>query len=100
MKSKITIELDFDKNIPYIRFLTNKVSDDVRDKIAKYFFEKLGHTSSWCKIEWPSLTGFQEDENIMHIYPVTPQELREQAEIMLSQAKLIEKHLQQASISH
>ena len=41
MKSKVTLELDFDDKEPFISIL-QIASDDVRDKLIKYFTECLG----------------------------------------------------------
>lgn len=50
MRSRITIELDFDNNNePYIQ-IHQLNSDDMRDKVLKSFLEKLGGESQWLKI--------------------------------------------------
>lgn len=54
MKSKITIELDFENgNRPYIQIYQHD-SDDVRDRLLKSFLEELGDRSMWCKIKFRS----------------------------------------------
>jgi hypothetical protein len=50
MKSRITIEVDFDNgNQPVIQILHYPDSTDVRDKLLKKFLEDLG-IGSLCKI--------------------------------------------------
>ena len=83
MRSKITIELDFDLNVPYIR-VDNVTTDDVRDKILQNFREKLGASSSWMRVEFEHSPS---DSTTFRIYAVTPKELEEQAEIMRKQAE-------------
>lgn len=52
MKSRITIEVDFENsNQPVIKILSND-SDDVRDSLIKSFLQGLGHQSRWCRIEY------------------------------------------------
>lgn len=41
MKSKVTVELDFDDKEPFIS-IVQIASDDVRDKLIKHFTECLG----------------------------------------------------------
>lgn len=44
MKSRITIEVDFDMNQPFLKVQFVE-SEDVRDKLLKAFIERLEHTS-------------------------------------------------------
>lgn len=46
MKSKITIDVDFN-NQPIIKIQYIE-SEDVRDKLVKRFTERFGHVSAWC----------------------------------------------------
>lgn len=76
MKSRITIEVDFDNGQPYIKVMEDAHSDDVRDKLITFFRQRLGHASWWCYI------GFYGDgnENGMQkwtIHPITPEKLPE-----------------------
>jgi hypothetical protein len=94
MKSRITIEVDFDNgNEPVIQILSRN-SDDVRDNLIRSFYQKLG-SSSWCRIV------FRQDE-INPVYPeldfkrifITPipqEDLKKEAEIMLEQFNMDEK---------
>lgn len=96
MKSKITIEVDFGKAIPFIQVHNEHISPDLRDKSVSAFFERLGHTSSWAKLICESSGGFIAEyggSNYTNwsIYPITPQQLREEAQIMLAQADLLDK---------
>jgi hypothetical protein len=73
MKSRITIEVDFDTAIPYIRILHDRMSDDVRDKLITQFRHKLGYTSSWARIKFDDcgLNGIP----LFEIHPILPSEL-------------------------
>lgn len=85
MKSRITIEVDFDNgNQPVIQILQCLNSSDVRDRLIKNFTEQLGG-SSWCQIKWRD--GLEEFSRIV-ISPISPTELKEHAEIMLEQHRL------------
>lgn len=50
MKSKLRFELDED-NKPVIQLEVIN-SDDLRDKVAKKFLERLGSNSNYCLIEF------------------------------------------------
>jgi hypothetical protein len=79
MLSRITIEVDFDKNnLPIIQILQSS-SDDVRDKLVAAFCQSLQHTSTWCKIQF---TGGTDIVNRWQITPITPQELPEEIKLM------------------
>lgn len=74
MKSKITIEIDFENgNAPFIQVVNDRESLDVRDKLITAFIQKLGGTSFLCKV------GFSNHLNqtltVMNIYPITPQQI-------------------------
>lgn len=95
MKSRITIEVNFDEgNLPVIQILSQH-SDDVRDKLISSFLQSLQHTSRWCKIIYMgsrSIFGTTEaDRNPIHcwqIIPITPKDIPEEIKLMDS---LIEK---------
>lgn len=51
MRSKLSIEVDFENgNRPVIQVLY-KSSDDVRDNLVKAFLQELGGSSNWCFIK-------------------------------------------------
>lgn len=77
MKSKITIDLDYD-NHPVIRVIY-LYSEDVRDKMVNRFLEAFGHNSSWCKIEIMSSIP---DGSIFQIRPINNSELEKTSEEM------------------
>lgn len=52
MKSRITIEMDFDSLEPVIQVDT-RASDDVRDKLIQVFFEKLKGESTSLRVGAP-----------------------------------------------
>jgi hypothetical protein len=79
MKSRISIKVDFEKNTPYI-LVEDSPSTDTRDELISAFFEKLGYTSSWCRVEFMSYESHSDRR--VKIYPITPQELGKEAEQM------------------
>jgi hypothetical protein len=89
MKSRITIEVNFDEgNLPVIQVLSQS-SDDVRDKLIQSFLQSLQHTSRWCKIIYMGNRSVFEtreaDTNPIHswhIIPLTPKELTEEIKLM------------------
>lgn len=95
MKSRITIEVDFNNgNTPVIQILKAS-SDDVRDKLIKSFTECL-NGSSWCEIRWvaggnPALEKDGHfDTSTIFITPINSKNLKAQAEVMLEQHRLNE----------
>lgn len=91
MKSRISIEVDFDNhNQPVIQILQHN-SDDVRDKLVGQFLQSL-NGSSWCNIRW---VGEDTVNGAFRIFisTLTPDNYREQAAIMIEQAEL-NKHYQ------
>lgn len=84
MKSRITIEIDFDNgNKPVIQILQSR-SDDVRDSLISAFLQTLQGISSWCRIS-RNKTFPVADENYPDrwiIEPVSPQELKKEMDII------------------
>src|SRR5438034_4776800 len=104
MKSRITIEVDFEHgNTPIIQILKfnndGEVQEDVRDKLISYFLETLGYTSSWAKVAW--VQNYCIDGRTVHqrinITPITPDKLQEEAEIMLERSEEHTSELQSHS---
>ena len=86
MKSRITIEVDFENgNQPVIQILKQN-SEDVRDGLLSHFTQQFGG-SSWCQIKWVghSQTNDNIDINRIHISPIKQEDLGKQATIMLEQ---------------
>lgn len=93
MKSRITIEVDFNNgNIPVIQII-QAASDDVRDKLIQSFTQCLGG-SSWCQIKWVGGGNplVEKDGHFdfsrIFITPIGHSQLKEQAEIMLEQFRI------------
>lgn len=89
MKSRISIEIDFDNgNQPIIQILKGN-SDDVRDKLVSSFTEQVGG-SSWLQIKWLPVNDYhvQNGFQIIHISPIRPDDLKDQSIIMLEQYEL------------
>lgn len=90
MKSRITIEVDFnDNNLPVIQILSCN-SDDVRDNLIKSFLQSLQHTSRWCSIHYIGNMGKwnafknneQDDVHKWVIRPVTIKEIPHEIKLM------------------
>ena len=89
MKSRITIEVDFENgNMPVIQVLQQN-SDDVRDNLIKSFLQSLQHSSRWCKIQYIGYRavyngGVQEIDNAhtWRIIPMRPQEIPDEMKLM------------------
>lgn len=95
MKSRITIEVDFENNNqPTIQILS-KGSDDVRDKLIHSFYETLG-SSSWCKIlfaqHYTDHANPENDFKRVLITPVRESDLKKEAEVMLEQYRVREEY--------
>jgi hypothetical protein len=96
MKSRITIEVDFENgNQPVIQILQTSDSTDVRDKLLSAFCQQFGG-SSWCTIKWVSQAPDNPNQNTffnrIHITPIRPEQFKEQAKIMLEQHLVNEKY--------
>jgi len=93
MKSRITIEVDFNNaNEPVIQIMS-RASDDIRDNLIKAFYQRLGG-SSWCKIRFEEHYDDRSDpvqsfKRIL-ITPIPDEKLREEGEVMLEQARVKE----------
>lgn len=89
MKSRITIEVDFDNgNLPIIRILSQS-SEDVRDNLIQSFLQSLQHTSRWCKIEYKGNRSkfappmdFDDPIHCWHIVPIKPAEIQSEMNLM------------------
>lgn len=99
MLSTIKVETDFTNGNTFFCVMNNRYSQDMRDKAIAHFRRMFGYTSSWAKIVYPDYTvadGF----SYFEIHPITPDQLRKEAAIMLEQADLIENNKEQPSLSH
>jgi hypothetical protein len=92
MQSKITIEVDFENgNEPVIQIISRN-TDDIRDKLIRFFIERLGGDSSWCKIYCQ--TTYEGDVDKFQrwkISPINAAQFKEEAEAMLEQSRLIDE---------
>lgn len=102
MKSRISIEIDFDNNnLPVIQIISTD-SDDVRDKLLKSFLQSLQHTSRWCRIEYKGDFGsasmtpnsLVDYNQRWYIIPITPKELEDEIKLMEATKKEYQKSLQ------
>jgi hypothetical protein len=86
MKSRITIEVDFNhNNLPVIQVLQES-SPDVRDNLVQAFLQSLQHTSRWATITYDGEGSIDGSVKRWKITPITPSKLED--EIKLMQATL------------
>lgn len=72
MKSRITIEIDFDnQRKPFIQILQRN-SDDVRDRLVSDFLELLGHESSMCSIDYIGEYDSGDDKESFKKWAISP----------------------------
>lgn len=95
MQSKITIEIDFENgNEPVIQIVSRN-TDDIRDKLIRFFFERLGGESSWCKIYCQQAIGHDEPEERRFqrwkISPIQATDFLKEGSAMLEQHRLLEQ---------
>jgi hypothetical protein len=94
MKSRITVEIDYNNNNQPVIQILSRNSDDVRDGLIKSFYQAL-QGSSWCKIRFvqdepdeSSFAGTIEGFKRIFITPIPEDDLKKEAEIMLEQYRL------------
>lgn len=99
MTSRISIEIDFDNGQPYIKINEDRNSDDVRDKLITFFRQRLGHTSSWCAVQFfdQSEVG---NQLVWRIRPITSEILEEQCKAMTEQVRLNKEWEPKESLTH
>jgi hypothetical protein len=95
MKSRITIEVNFDNgNLPIIQVIRQQSEerDDVRDNLVQQFLQSLQHTSRWCKIDYIGDAGGTKEEpkERWFISAITPKEISDEVALMLAVKKEIE----------
>lgn len=74
MKSRITIEVDFENGNDSAIYIKHEPTDDIRDKLVQDFLGKFAGQSNWCRAE------FLPDR--LRIKPITAQQLPEQVSLM------------------
>lgn len=101
MKSKITVEIDFDNgNRPVIQ-VHERNSDDVRDRLIDAVFQALGHHSRWFRVEFKHNTMTDgEAGNLWHLVPIDPSEYPEEIKLMIAHAKTYHDHQVNRAIPH
>jgi hypothetical protein len=88
MKSRISIEIDYDKNNEPVIQIIKRKSDDVRDGLIQAFLQKLQGDSSWCKIQWVNTNLDPNDEfQTIRIWAIPPSELKVQSLLMEAMAE-------------
>lgn len=91
MRSKITIEVDFENNNRPVLQILSRNSDDVRDRLISSFIQGLNHTSRWCTIAYMgNFEEGQEQTHRWHIVPIKPSELETESNLMKATVEYIE----------
>lgn len=85
MKSRISIEVDFDNNNQPVIQILSQHSDDTRDKLISNFLEGRQNQSRWLTVEYKGekLGG----GSIFHLAVVPPEKI--ECEMKLMEATLI-----------
>lgn len=81
MKSRITIEVDFENNNQPVLQIIFRKSDDVRDNLLNSFLQNMGGMSNWCHVKQRShYEGINpEDTHSKYILTmIKPEDLKEQ----------------------
>lgn len=81
MRSRITIEIDFDKNNQPVIQIIQQDSDDVRDRLISNFLQSLAHTSRWCTISYSGY-GVTDDVKIWKVSPIKPEDISHEVDLM------------------
>lgn len=97
MKSRITVEIDYENNRTPILRIVQENSSDVRDGLIKDFLQSLGHTSRWLRIEFQRWNE-ETKQQVYNITPITTSEIPN--EIALMEALIGEKHLPEVPSSN
>lgn len=81
MKSRISIDFDFDNNNPIIK-IDYIHSDDLRDKHVKMFLEKFGSVSSWAQMRFLQDSPYGGTSRTAVLSPITHEGLIGHAALM------------------
>lgn len=81
MKSRITIEIDYENNRTPILRIVQENSSDVRDGLIKDFLQSLGHTSRWLRIEFQRWNE-ETKQQVYNITPITTSEIPDEIALM------------------
>lgn len=92
MKSRITVEVDFDNgNQPVLQILSHH-SNDVRDRLLSVFLQSLAHTSRWATVQYVGSyddhasnsqeIGTSGNAHRWIIKPVPPEQLAQEIQLM------------------
>lgn len=95
MKSRITIEIDFENNNEPVIQIIYKKSDDVRDNLVQSFLQKLRGESEWLKIKWQHHFHDREhpENNFSRIFisAIPPEQLKSELGVMKKRSDLYEE---------
>lgn len=92
MKSRISVEVDFDNNNRPVIQVHERNSSDVRDRLISAVFDKLAHHSRWFRVEFKHHTMDDGEQGCLwHLIPVTPEEYEIEIKLMAAHKNAIEK---------
>lgn len=74
MKSRITIEIDFDNQRKPVIQILSRQSDDIRDKMVSDFLQLLGHESTTCNIKYVGESNLGDDRESFKRWIISPVE--------------------------
>jgi hypothetical protein len=90
MKSRITIEVDFNNHNKPIIQIVSRHSDDIRDNLIKAFYQSL-QGSSWCRVRfeqhYDNPKAPEENFHRILITPIPFDNVKQEGEEMLEQIK-------------
>lgn len=72
MKSRISIEVDYDNGREPVIQILSRDSDDLRDGLIKSFLQSFGAESNRCSIEW---LHHGEDFKRIYIRAIPPEKI-------------------------
>jgi hypothetical protein len=86
MKSRITIDVDFENGNTPVLLMTARHSEDVRDSLVRSFYQAFGGESCWAKIEFDYPHGKKHNDPDflcdVKITPIRPAGLKGELELM------------------
>lgn len=69
MKSRVTMEFDFDSNEPYLK-VVEELSPDLRDQMFKRFREMFGYESNLCRVDFTTHANNEDGKVVYTIKPL------------------------------
>lgn len=80
MKSRVTIEIDFEFGKPYFKVVADMESEDLRDQAVREFRQALGFDSNWARVRFHD--QYKAGQKLFTIEPIAPSDLTQEVEMM------------------